>query len=80
MGSFPGPFGNRGSGTEQASSDEVRVTGFEPAAAGRSAPPAAAARHIEMQEAAGVPTFPSDQEKQGASFDVPCFLGPSDWI
>ena len=30
MWSFPGFYANRGSGTEQASSDVVRLTGFEP--------------------------------------------------
>ena len=30
MWSFPGAYANRGSGTEQASSDVVRLTGFEP--------------------------------------------------
>ena len=31
MWSFPGAYANRGSGTQQASSDVVRVTGLEPA-------------------------------------------------
>ena len=73
MGSFPGSFGNRGSGTKQAPSDEVRVTGFEPAATPALRAVSAALRRIKLQEAAGSRSYLPKPNKRGY-LSIPSFI------